>query len=88
MAAGKATIGTATGGITDMIEHGASGLLVEPGNVDQLSDAMENLEFDVGRRKQLGEAAIERVRAFTDKRVVNDLEKVYESVTSQRVGVH
>lgn len=49
-------------GIPEVVEDGVSGLLVEPGNVAQLADAMTRLVMDDQRRVQLGRQAQAFVR--------------------------
>jgi glycosyltransferase involved in cell wall biosynthesis len=54
MAAGKAIIASRTGGIPEAIEDGVEGLLVEPCNITQLSDAIKRLIYDSPLREELG----------------------------------
>src|SRR6185436_7465257 len=56
-ACGLACIGSRTGGIVDVIEHGRSGLLTEPGDVAGLTDAILRLARDPGARAALGAEA-------------------------------
>jgi phosphatidyl-myo-inositol dimannoside synthase len=63
MAFGKPVIGAAAGGVTDIIEHEKNGLLVEPGNVDSLTLALERLLSNEGLRTELGRAGAESVRS-------------------------
>ena len=55
MRAGVAVIGTAAGGVLDIIENDESGLLVEPKNVAALAEAIETLYGDTRKRKRLAE---------------------------------
>jgi len=56
-ACGLACIGSRTGGIVDVIEHEKSGLLIEPGDVAGLGDAIRRLARDAGLRGALGREA-------------------------------
>jgi glycosyltransferase involved in cell wall biosynthesis len=56
-ACGLPTIGTRTGGIVDVIEDGASGLLIPPGDAAALSAAMRALIADPDRRAPMGRRA-------------------------------
>jgi glycosyltransferase involved in cell wall biosynthesis len=47
-AAGRAVVGSAVGGIPVVVESGVSGLLVEPGNVDALANALIDVDPDWG----------------------------------------
>ena len=57
MAAGLAIVATPVGATADIIKHGRTGLLVEPGDVAALADALQQLAGDPALRRRLGEAA-------------------------------
>jgi glycosyltransferase involved in cell wall biosynthesis len=57
MLLGKAVVGSRTGGIPEMITHGETGLLVEPGDAAGLAAAIEALVHTPARRAALGVAA-------------------------------
>jgi glycosyltransferase involved in cell wall biosynthesis len=59
MAAGLAVVATPVGATADVIRHGKTGLLVEPGDVDGLAAALGQLVGDPQLRRSLGEAARE-----------------------------
>jgi len=63
MAFAKPVIGAAAGGVTDIIEHAANGLLVSPGNFDQLAQCLERLLLSESLRTQLGRKGAETVRS-------------------------
>ena len=54
---GRGVIGTRVGGIPDLVEDGANGLLVEPGDVEALARAIERLLGDRDLAGRLGRAA-------------------------------
>jgi len=56
MAAGRAVIGARVGGIPEMVIHEQTGLLVEPGDVAGLSEAIARLAADRAWAVRLGEA--------------------------------
>lgn len=60
---GTPVIGTTAGGIPEVVEHDKSGLLVQPGNSDELARALLTLLRNEGLRRQLGQAG--RLRAET-----------------------
>ncbi|MCQ8118226.1 glycosyltransferase [Methylomonas rosea] len=61
MASGSAVISTRTGGIAEIIEHGKTGLLVEPKQVKSLSDAIKQLLLDESLRQ--GQCALGKLAA-------------------------
>jgi glycosyltransferase involved in cell wall biosynthesis len=56
-ACGLPAIGARTGGIVDVIEDGASGMLVVPGDAGDLTSALRLLLADADRRAQMGRRA-------------------------------
>jgi glycosyltransferase involved in cell wall biosynthesis len=63
MSLGKPVIGSRIGGIPEVVEAGKSGLLVEPGSVPDLEDAMERLARNRDFAQTLGDSARETVLA-------------------------
>jgi glycosyltransferase involved in cell wall biosynthesis len=57
MAAGKAVVAASTGGVLEQITHGATGLLVAPGNDLELASTLRGLIADAPLRARLGHAA-------------------------------
>lgn len=62
MAAGRAVVATAVGGVPDMVSHDVTGLLAPPGDVSALTDAVLALLRDDARRRALGRAGREVAR--------------------------
>ena len=52
---GVPIIATNTGGLSEQIEDGVTGVLVEPGNADELADAMIQLAEDKEKQKRIAE---------------------------------
>lgn len=57
---GRATVAARVGGIPDLVEHEASGLLVDAGDADGLAAALSRVLSDRGLAERLGSAAFER----------------------------
>ncbi len=68
MAAGLAVVATPVGDIPSVIADGTTGLLVEPGNAQQLSDAMLRLADDRSLCERIGNAAAEVAEERFDAR--------------------
>lgn len=59
---GVASIGSRIEGVDEAVVDGETGVLIEPGNIEQLASAIEQLAMDPQRRMQLGMQAQMRVR--------------------------
>jgi glycosyltransferase involved in cell wall biosynthesis len=66
MAAGLAVVATPVGAVEDIILDGETGLLVPPGDVDALADALSQLIVDPALRSRLGTAGQVLHRARLD----------------------
>jgi glycosyltransferase involved in cell wall biosynthesis len=80
MATGRPVVTTAIGGMQDMVVNDESGLLVPPGDADELAAALARVVADSGLRERLGAGGRERVGRFTASAVVERLEQVYARV--------
>lgn len=67
-ACGLAAIGSRVGGIPDVIEEGASGLLITPGSQEELLVAMRRLVLDSQSRRDFGRTGRRRVTEHFDFR--------------------
>jgi glycosyltransferase involved in cell wall biosynthesis len=61
MAAGKPVVASRIGGIPETVDDGMTGLLVAPGDSDELADAIIRLAREPARREQMGRAGREKV---------------------------
>jgi glycosyltransferase involved in cell wall biosynthesis len=78
MAAGRAVVATAVGGIPEILDAPRTGRLVPPGDPDALSRALQELLAQPDEPSAMGEAARARARARFSSRVwVERLESVY-----------
>lgn len=85
MAQGLPVITTAVGGIGELVAHGRNGLVVGPGDVVALADALSVLLANPARRAELGAAAAASVeRDFGLAAVLPRLEAVYAEATRSR----
>jgi glycosyltransferase involved in cell wall biosynthesis len=83
---GLPCISTKVSGSTDLIINNESGLLIEPGNVNQLANAIIFLLNNKHLHKRFGLSAKERIKELCDIKVVSDLySNVYKRLTSQFV---
>lgn len=81
---GKAVIGSATGGMCEVVSHDHDGYLVTPGDVDSLKKAMKLLMKDEKKRLELGENALQRI--WNDQNyltMTKFIEEVYFKIYNQ-----
>ena len=79
MGCGMPVIASAVGGVPDMIENEASGILIEP-NVDSLVNAMQRVMVDDGLRKSIGLNALTKSNDFSSTNMFNGYTKIYEQL--------
>ena len=70
MACGLPVISTRIGGVVDVIKDGENGVLVEPGNIHHLIDALRRLICDTDCAFFLGKNALKTIRENYDINVI------------------
>ncbi|TWU06192.1 glycosyltransferase family 4 protein [Stieleria varia] len=78
MAAGRVVLGSATGQIGELIEHGINGWLYPAGDIDSMAQALIDLRQDVSLRERLGRAARETAEGHSWTKV---LDQIFDAVT-------
>ncbi len=85
MACGLPVVSTTVAGIPEMVLHGKTGLLVEPGDEHALANAIMELALDPSRRKAFGEAGRRRAEAlFALNKTARCLGDKFRSVVNAR----
>lgn len=80
LAAGKAIVASDIGQISEIIENGRTGLLVRPGNPQQLANAIIKIARDPTLRKQLESAARLSGKQYTWENYAKKLVDIYKGV--------
>ena len=81
MASGNAIVASKIGQIEEILQNDDTGILVEPGNVDEFAQAIIDLLKDPEKRKMLGKNARQQaIEQHTWEQYINRLEHVYQSV--------
>ncbi|MDB6023214.1 MAG: hypothetical protein JWQ04_3071 [Pedosphaera sp.] len=79
---GCPSIGTRAGGIPELVEHGSTGLLVEPGQPAQMAQALETLMADAALRKKFGQSGAASIvrKGMTAEQMCLRHVQLYESI--------
>lgn len=82
MAAARPVVTTRIAGVPELVENGVSGVLVPPGNVDALCDALGDVTQDIDLQQKMGRAGRAKVetdyRAFDEAKWLSDLIESYQ----------
>ncbi len=79
LAGGLCVVATAVGGVPELVEHGRTAMLFEPGDYRGGAELVLRLLRDRELRLRMRAAAAERARAFTPDPAVRLYEELYES---------
>ena len=83
MAAGVPVIAAAAGGPAEIVTDGVDGVLVPPGDVAALANALTRLAADARLRTELGAAGRRRADAYRGAVIAPRIAAVYHSVLSE-----
>jgi len=85
-AAAKAIITSRVGALPEFFEHNESVIFVEPGNIDQIVNAVIELISDRNKRLRLGAGARKVfINKLSRDKIINSLDKVYQSILNRKV---
>jgi glycosyltransferase involved in cell wall biosynthesis len=81
-ALGRAVVGARIGGMPELIEDGATGLLFRPGDADELAAKLDSLYADPRAAEELGVQARRRAEAdFSPRKHIEQITQIYRRVT-------
>ena len=87
MACGTPVVGTTAGALPEIVEDGATGLLVPPADVESLAGAIRTLLAEPERCRSMGEAGVRRVRErFSWRRTAEETVALYEELLGRRAA--
>ncbi len=85
MAAGLAVVATDVGGTTEIVKHGATGLIIQPRKPKEIADGVLALHADSARRESMAKAARETAfREWSVEKWVRQFEEVYVDLVAER----
>lgn len=82
MAVGTPVVATNVYGIPELIEDNVNGLLVPPGNVEELVRSIEQIIDNPDTAGKFAECSLEKVHYFTVERMTKEYEKLYATMYS------
>ena len=85
MAAGLPVVATRVGGVPELVEHGTTGLLVAPGDMQSFAAALAAVARDPQRRRELGEAARNAAARFSVTAMVASYSRLFERLAGRAV---
>lgn len=81
---GTAVVSTNAGGPAELIQDGATGLLVPPGDVNALAESLVSILTDRALATRMGLAAREfALHELTDQAMLDRIEALYADVVSR-----
>jgi glycosyltransferase involved in cell wall biosynthesis len=86
MAAGLPIIATSVGCVPEIIQHGKSGILVNPQDPESIAAAIRAVLRDEGFRLGLGREAQQESKRFSPNEYCNSMLQVYDSLVNPRRG--
>lgn len=91
MASGKAIVASSVGQVVDVIRDGQNGILVPPGDVSAMADAVKRLIRDQDLREHLGQQARDDAEVHHSwEQYISKLENVFLDVigSTKIIGIH
>ena len=83
MACGLPSISTCIGGVKDILQNQQNGIVVNPGDIQQLFDALDLLLTDTTLSTNLGKAARQTIQTkYSSKIVIKEHIELFKSVSA------
>jgi glycosyltransferase involved in cell wall biosynthesis len=80
-ALGKPVVASRLPGVSEVVEDGGTGILVEPGNAEEMAAAIEQLVGDPHLRRRMGAAGRARAEVMFDQSIqCRRIADIYERV--------
>jgi glycosyltransferase involved in cell wall biosynthesis len=84
MAQGKPIVASRTGGIPYIVDNHKEGILIDPLNPIELSDALELLANSECLRREFGERGKQKAKHFTYSKMVDKLESLFFAISENK----
>jgi glycosyltransferase involved in cell wall biosynthesis len=83
LAVGRPIVGSRTGGVSELIDDGINGFIVEPGNDAALAEAIISLLSDTPLLRSAAKASASKAQAFSNDAFVDRLLDVYKGILDE-----
>jgi glycosyltransferase involved in cell wall biosynthesis len=77
MSMGSVVIAARSGGLSELVVDGVTGVLTPPGEPEALAEALRRVLGDAELRMRMASAARQRVERFREEPVIGELERIY-----------
>lgn len=84
MSYGLPVIATTVGGVPDVVEHGRTGFLVEPGNSGEIRKYLERLLSDEVMRKTMSENCLTEIQNYAWPVLLKRMEGAMERLVTRK----
>jgi glycosyltransferase involved in cell wall biosynthesis len=84
MVLGRPVVAARSGALPEIVSDGETGLLTPPGDATALATALSRLLDDPGLRERMGSAGRRRAEQFSESRVVQRVETIYQDLLERR----
>ena len=82
MAAGRAVVGSRTGGIPDLVEDGVTGLLFEPGSVAELEARLWSVLSVPAELSRMGRCGWRKAQSYSWRRIGRETDALFRQLSS------
>ena len=81
----KPVVASHVGGIPDLVKHQSNGLLVKPGDVAELTNALEQILSDNVLSSKMGKEGRKRIQEqFSSDIMVQSIDRVYRELLTRK----
>lgn len=87
MRSGLPVIASRVGGIPEIVQHQTNGLLVTPGDANELAAAIKQLHADAKLRQQLGKNAKQMAVDYSPARMARQYQDLYKAILHTQPGL-
>jgi glycosyltransferase involved in cell wall biosynthesis len=83
MASGLPIIASNVGGVPELVQHEKTGLLVKPGDLGELAEALRKLLSDERLREKMGKESYQYAEEFSIEKMTEQIYTLYEEILSK-----